>query len=237
MKSVSERRYPCKIKHLLSLAIFIFVMFVLIGCSGEPPHIRQQYWQINIVQDLEHNRIYEELSIYLQVEDPDGLEDIESLYVINDDSEIFWELENGQWEVYTYENQEVWIGSHLTQPDFSKLPRGNYRVLVLDGIGDRDQSEFFIKREYPPVENYRTIQFPSLTHETNGIRIKSSFNNNIIWVRGADQELLNYYLVETEVFNKRVLFSNSEVQRDADKIYIYVNNGGYGLISGPFPVE
>jgi hypothetical protein len=124
------------VRVLPGIPLFCLIVFLLLSCTGEPPEIMRVFWQLNLVEDLEQNLTYQSLSLFLKPNDPDGFEDIEDLYLINDDQELFWRLDGESW-AQTGEEEEIWIGSNsLKMPDGASFPSGEYRLLLRDVGGD-----------------------------------------------------------------------------------------------------
>ena len=119
------------------LVISAFSLF-LISCSGAVPEIGQFIWQVNFLQTPSELSGHQELSVFTLIEDEDGIGDIDYIYLIHDESELFWKLNSSEW------NQKVlggknWIGSNsIRMNDRSNLPSGTYRLVVIDKGSDQD---------------------------------------------------------------------------------------------------
>ncbi|GAH50406.1 unnamed protein product [marine sediment metagenome] len=112
------------------------------GCTGKPPEIMRVFRQINLINDREQNIIYQSLSLFVQASDPDGFEDIEEIYIINDSEELFWRIDSESW-IKTDSGDEIWIGSNsICMPDGSPLLKGEYRILLQDIGGDTAEQSF-----------------------------------------------------------------------------------------------
>jgi hypothetical protein len=200
---------------------------LLSSCSENPPEIDQQFWQINRFNDLESGEIYDTLSLFLLVEDPDGIEDISSLYIINDSSELFWKLSPEDWVIK--ENQGVtWIGSNrIKTDDRSMFPTGNYRALVIDEAGERVEHTFYLKNSsFSPEKK----DFPVMNILGKSISVESSAD--VIWIYRNDGSLIteNY----TNGKKTAVPFDDSAA---SVYLYKYDRKEGMGLVSGPFTVN
>ena len=50
---------------------------MLVACAGEAPEIRQVFWQLNANLDPATGTTYESLSLFVNVHDADGVEDVD----------------------------------------------------------------------------------------------------------------------------------------------------------------
>ena len=127
------------------------------------------------------------LSIFILVEDEDGISDIESLYIIHDESELFWKQISDTWTTKVISGKN-WVGSNrISMNDNSSLPSGKYRIMVIDKAGDRDSLTINIASrmlELPDVSS-----FPELIIGPD-IIIDSGFSDNTLRVYDEQMELL-----------------------------------------------
>ena len=106
------------------------VLVLLAGCSGKPPVLSRVFGRVIYVHDAISNTNSETLGVYLVASDPDGMENLSSFYVINDDAELFWKVDSGTWVTSAAEG-ETWIGTtSLAMPGTSAIPAGQYRVVL-----------------------------------------------------------------------------------------------------------
>lgn len=84
----------------------------------------------------------EYLSLFAQARDEDGSADLAYLYVINDAAELCWTLSPENWSM-TSDSGATWIGSNgLSAPDGEALPRGAWRLVLVDLAGQRSELDF-----------------------------------------------------------------------------------------------
>ena len=115
---------------LRTAAAVVAMLALLAGCSNKPPVISRVYAHVVYTHDSATGSTSEGLSVFLVASDPDGIENLRSFYVINDDAELFWKVDSTTWVSSTAE-EESWIGSNnLFMPDSLPVPPGNYRVLL-----------------------------------------------------------------------------------------------------------
>ncbi len=212
-------------KVILTAEIIVFL--ILTACSENPPEIEQLFWQSNRFNDLEKGSVYDTLSVFVQVTDQDGIEDIASLYIINDREELFWKVDGEN--LILKENREVtWIGSsRLKMNDYSMFPSGEYRVIVIDEAGERMETGFTLKNSSVMPEN---IQFPVLTVSEGNV--SAGNNSDVVWVYNSEGTVMT----ENYITEKAKRFSLSEEVSELF-VYRYDRINGIGLISGPYNVK
>ena len=210
-------------KYLIILILTIF----LFSCSDNEPEINQVFWQITKYHDIENNIFYDRLVVFLEVFDEDGIDDIKTIYVINDAQELFWKIDEKNW-VYKTINNENWFGSNnIVMNDFSSFPLGQYRVIVIDDAGER-QEVYFTISSYD--KNINKDQFPSGVLENKVISF--SENTEFIWFYAQDMRFVNEINV-TNFTNRRMALPNNA---KIFYLYRYDRVNGYGLMAGPYEV-
>jgi hypothetical protein len=123
--------------------VWTVFLLVLASCSGGPPNILSLEWTIE--SHPFSGGTYESLSLFVNVRDPDGPEDLESLWILDDETEYCWTLDTSTWTRKS-DGADTWIGaSDLILPGRQSLPRDRYRVLVSDLSGGRASSDFRIE--------------------------------------------------------------------------------------------
>jgi len=225
------------VKRFKGLFIFLifFPFFFSVSCSNHPPEIIQVFVQKNLSQNQESGSISEKISLFLHLQDEEGIDDIESIYCIHDDEELFWELGGDNWTTFEQDG-EKWIGSNgLTAPGYDLLPGGIFRVVVIDAAGERNSTEIFLNSGQPGAD----IKYPSLRISgDNFIEISSPYEENTIWVFGPSNQPLGLFKTRENSVPVSSVISKGESVRDAAYyVYAYSNEYAYGLISGPFFAE
>ena len=214
------------LKYILRIEILI-ILTVFLSCSENPPEIEQVFWQSNRFNDLEAGEIYDTLSLFVQVTDADGIEDIASIYIINDKEELFWKISEENRVIK--ENQGVtWIGSNkLKMNDRSMFPSGEYRVLVIDEAGERMESSFQMKNSsvLPDRE-----QFPDL--KKSGNIITADKNTSVVWTYSSDGSVITENYTDGSIKKLPLNEKSSEIF-----LYRFDRINGTGLVSGPYSVS
>lgn len=214
--------------------IIFLSLFFLVSCSGAAPEIGQIVWQVNFLKVPKKAEILPALSIFILVEDEDGITDIESLYIIHDESELFWKLNTDTWikKVISGKN---WVGSNsISMNDNSSLPSGKYRIMVIDKAGDRDSLTINIASrmlELPDV-----YSFPELIIGSD-IIIDSGFSDNTLRVYDEQMELLKNLKIESGTINRSIIMNDTNNKAHWISIYSYNFDEGTGLICGPYLIN
>ena len=219
---------------LRPVPVVLCFILLLAGCSEEPPHIIQIFHQTNVVKDLQQEDIYPQLSLFVHAEDDDGTDDIDSIYLIQDEKELFWELDDQNWESFE-EQGEYWVGSNrIVMNDYSPLPWGDYRLLIIDAAGERDEREIYIaKPEYTPEET----EFPQVAVENGKVVVSGGEKQRTYWTVREDGQLIKTVKTTDPEISVTTLTGSSEEQRGepfAFYLYIYDPVLGIGKIIGPF---
>ena len=214
--------------------IILLSLFFLISCTGAPPQIGQLVWQVNFLKAPEKPEIIPTLSLFILVEDEDGITDIESLYIIHDESELFWKLNSDTWITKVISGKN-WLGSNkIYMNDNSNLPSGKYRILVIDKAGDRDSRTINIASSMFEFSNYNS--FPKLIIGSD-IIIDSSFSDNTLWVYNKQMELLKNLKIESGTINRSIIMNDTNNNAHWISIYSFNPDKGSGLVSGPYLIS
>jgi hypothetical protein len=153
--------------------LFILGGMTLLGCSQTPPTITQVSLRL-VYQEVEGG-IKESFSLFVSPQDDDGNADLGELYLINDDAQLVWKLTDTQW-VRAENSGQTWIGSHNLQgPGDPNLPRGKFRVVLVDKGGKRSERTVVFDGPETPV-----YTFPQLQWDRRGYAIRSSYPKNTL---------------------------------------------------------
>jgi hypothetical protein len=107
------------------------------ACSSGPPDITQQFVAEVVRFDPRTAVTSRNLGVFAVVDDPDGLNDIDRMWIVSDQTQTLWELAPENWENLTIAGN-AWLGSsRLLMPVGEALPRGNLRIQVEDRGGSR----------------------------------------------------------------------------------------------------
>ncbi len=216
----------------------ISLLFSLISCASKPPEILQTRWNIYAYLDRVTNTRYQALSLFLNLNDPEGIDDIEKIYLINDKHELFWKLDDSNW-VKEKVGTSTWIGSNkIVTTDRKTFPRGNYRVIVYDFGGNSTETNIPIET---PHINIAHITFPSVIIKGNTLFLqdkRSRVTKGEIWIY-RDKSLV----ISSAFRNKRIditnLIKSKPILANGFKFELYSYNPKYKihLLTGPFYFE
>ncbi len=216
-------------KYKISFAIAL--AFLLSNCSGSVPEIGQLAWQINFIQKEEESSSYVELSVFTMVSDEDGITDIDKIYIINDEAELFWVLDSSNWKMKVNSNGN-WLGSNsIRMNDYSNLPTGTYRVLVIDKAGERDSRKFYISTKM--LNSIKSNSFPKILID-DSIQVDSKFQDNTLWVYDESMEILKKYEIESGEINASLINTDTSNKARWISIYSFDSESGTGLVKGPY---
>ena len=131
--------------------VLAVALALLTGCETSPPELYELQWLLLDFDDRELDQRYESLSLFVRAGDADGADDLDELYVLFDDGELFWRLTAVTWTRTEHEGA-TWIGSTtISMPGREPFPPGEYRLLLLDRGGQRDSARFVIPARRRPT--------------------------------------------------------------------------------------
>ncbi|HOX19140.1 MAG TPA: hypothetical protein PKW82_11830 [Spirochaetales bacterium] len=128
-----------------------FVGLAALACSAKPPEIVGLRARVEL-HALEKGGAVERLSVFVTAGDEDGRDDLDRMHVIHDASERYWTLTRDDW-ILREEGSDIWIGANdLALEDGGSIPRGRWRVVLLDSGGERAVRDFTVAA--PPSQGY-----------------------------------------------------------------------------------
>jgi hypothetical protein len=155
----------------------LIFLLLLCACSGKPPSLLNMRYYVLSRPLPEASAAAQSLSLFVSVQDPDGFDDIESMYVINDELGLFWLLNADTW-IKREEGGSTWIGSNgISLPDSGSLPSGTYRVQVLDSAGEKAEREFSLSAS-----------------SDNPLQLKASLSSDTLEISGVSGQVQILFL-------------------------------------------
>ncbi len=226
-------------KRIFFLTLFaIPVLLLFHSCASKPPQILQLTWNIYAYRDRINSVSYEALSLFLNLNDPDGIDDIEKIYLINDTKELFWKLDDTNW-IKKKVGSATWIGSNkIVTTDRNMFPRGNYRIMVYDLGGNSAETSLSVDT---PIIKIARIIFPTATIKGTMITLNERGNRVTgpqIWIYQDKKFIMSYPFknrkiqVESLIKNKQLLANGFEFE-----LYSYSPRYKIHLLTGPFYFE
>ncbi len=214
----------------IKLVFIVYVVF-FVSCSGSIPQIGQIVWQVNFIKAPEESSFLQALSLFILVEDEDGISDLDAVYIIHDESELFWKLDADVWTIKVISGKN-WLGSNsITMNDNSSLPSGSYRIMVIDKAGERDSGVINIPSSMLKLDG--NVIFPNLKINYD-IEIESEYNDNTLRVYDESMQLLKNLKIETGKINKSIIINDTDSKAHWISIYSFNSETGTGLIRGPY---
>ncbi len=208
----------------------IVLLFAVTSCDSAPPELQQVYWQLNVKDDVDMDRVYEVLSLWVHARDEDGQDDLEYIYLIHDEAELMWELSSEQWAAAGQQGEE-WIGSNsIVRPDLTDFPRGEYRIVVIDTAGERDEGNIYISLKQNITEK---AILPLASAENGELTISDAPNGYTVWGYNEAGEFIGSI---QDLSGPLPLEELEERIPDLREMYIYSYDieEGHGLLSGPY---
>ncbi|OHD12589.1 MAG: hypothetical protein A2Z96_04745 [Spirochaetes bacterium GWB1_48_6] len=208
---------------------------VLAGCSPSTPQIIQDFTRLTYLVDPGSTLPKETLSVFIQVENKDGLEDLEKLYILNDKDEVYWTLEPGLWQRRD-KGTEIWIGSNFLTSPLGEIPRGEYRILLQSKSGDRARTKFFL--DSPKLADYQKL-LPQVLVDGDGVTIVNPPVSYELWLASSDgQPVYTYRSPGESRILKQTFLPTPDVQQRARQLTLhrFEDRLGVSLILGPYPI-
>jgi hypothetical protein len=169
---------PC-----LAAAIIVLSTLAMHSCGGKAPEVAAVEWRIE-ARPLDKGASFESLSVFASIKDEDGLDNIDELWIVNDDAALAWKLTNADW-IRTSEGDDNWMGgSALASPEFGPLPRGDYRLISVDAAGQRAEMAFRVSGSFPSRDA------PSVSFSGDTLSIRSDWPETLALAFDATGTLL-----------------------------------------------
>lgn len=156
----------------------------------------------------------ETLSVFANIKDSDGLEDIEAMWVVNDAEQLSWLIDDRNWTALNISG-ETWLGAAgLSMPQNEAFPGGSYRLIVADFAGQRSEISFRIadgasrqQKKAPP-----SLSSPDALYRA---RVSSSWPSTYLLAYDAGGLLIGAKDVKTGAINLEALLGGRNLQRAA----------------------
>ncbi|OHD19467.1 MAG: hypothetical protein A2087_00905 [Spirochaetes bacterium GWD1_61_31] len=122
----------------------------------------------------------ERLTVFANIRDADGSDDLDALFIEHASQELFWQLTAENWN-YREEGDQLWLGQNGLASGQAVLPRGEYRLTLIDLAGQRTEQDFTLAAPVKPL-----YEFPTLQHEAvNQLEIQSGYQLNTLFFLDA----------------------------------------------------
>jgi hypothetical protein len=205
------------------------------GCAGKLPVLSRVYGRVIYAHDPSTNASSETLGVFLVASDPDGMENINAFYVINDDAELFWKVDSATWITATAEG-ESWIGTtSLMMPGAMPLPAGQYRVVLESVGGDTVEDTITIPVR---VLSAADAKYPAAAIEQGLIKVSGAPESFEIWAYGKDGKFVSTFPLSGKSPQLAVQAVTSSSPALAGgftfRVYAWNEQDGFGVLCGPY---
>lgn len=209
------------------------LLCLLAACEVAAPEAHELFWKRVVFADLRQGRTYETLTLFARVSDADGLEDLDGLYVMNDQAQLFWRLTPETW-VVDRSVSGTWIGSTaLAMPADEPLPAGIYRVIVQDIAGQTAEESFRVTDSTGP-EARRQVEAIDVAIDANELTITGPFASYEVWLYGSDGSRVAAWAFAERIDLESALPEG--ILADELLLYVYAEppDDGSGYLTGPY---
>jgi hypothetical protein len=229
------------ISKILASVFFCFILFC--GCSGSPPGMSEVRYRITVFQDRERGKTGEYLSVAILATDDDGQDDFESVSLINDEEELYWQASQDGWVVRQI-RQQAWIVLEKIAAPGEFVPRGRYRIILRDYAGAQAESFFVLSaaRDLKPVFPYLQPEDSSpaeISPEAGLISLVSTRGESILMIRSAAGAVLGSFILRQGANSRGPILANEQIRAQARDLYLWEQGAQSGqfLLAGPWPAE
>lgn len=208
-----------------------FIILCLVSCSVATPEIREKKWDIKVTRDQKNNVIHESLSLFVNCYDEDGENDVDRLYIIDDSSGIYWELDESTW-LDKRVGEDRWIGSNsIIMPDRSPIPRKKLKIHVRDRSGEYAEDNLFITKSDIDAGD---LIFPELGMNEDSFRVLNYPKAKIFIYTGSGSFLFSGVIDSNFQTFETIFGRNREEVGEDIYYYISVESKDLTLESGPW---
>ena len=130
---------------------------LIASCSSSPPEVVSLAVRLIVVATDSGGARDERLSVFASVADGQGVGDIEYLYVVHDGEELCWTMGPDDW-LRSDDGSSVWLGSNALDAPGAVIPRGDYRLVVVDKAGERAERNFSLNAPETSVYESPTVR-------------------------------------------------------------------------------
>lgn len=204
-------------------ALLLLLLLALAACTPRPPEILRVEGEVRLLTDRVAGQEYEQLSLFVQGEDPDGFDDLDEVVLLNDESGLLWRIDRSSWVVV---RGGAWMGSAaLTMPLLGAFPRGEYRLLIYDAGGNSEEEFLSIDAPMDAVGD------PEIVFDEGGVELVSPES---VVLQAVDPQ--GRTVVQKRIHRGRhpwqTLFDGGGIPLDT-RIFVYLD-GPLPRVVGPF---
>ncbi len=163
--------------HFPTTVAALLLLLPFFACGANPPRIVTAELRINYARGTANNNS-QKMQMSAIVQDNDGMDDLEMLYILHDDSDLYWTVAQQQWAIVDFRGDQ-WIGvSDLAMPKSESFPEGMYRIQIYDAGGENDELliQLRLPEQFDPIIPTLTIADPP----SSALVLNSVYQNNLI---------------------------------------------------------
>jgi len=199
----------------LSVLVALAVILSSAGCSVAPPEVMSLGARLVVQAAGPEGGKDERLSVFVSVSDKDGVDDIDYLYIVHDGSELCWSLGRDEWQ-RDEEGSSVWLGSNDLDAPGATVPRGEYRVVIVDKAGERSERRFSLSA--PETGAY---DVPTVRLSGTGVVVSSPYPTNTAFFLDAGGNVVFTTPIAAGATPLDSLWANGQWRAGSDYIAVY----------------
>ncbi|MCX7948566.1 MAG: hypothetical protein N2509_00485 [Treponemataceae bacterium] len=139
MLKIKRENRMITLQRFKKIAGILGCLFSLFACSSQPPRI--EGIRLRLVYAQKEGKIEESLSLFVAPADDDGFEDLEELYLIHDESQLYWKLTRQDWlSIEEGENSPGALRPPPGEPLLEGLAAGEAEAPPVVGGGEKNAS-------------------------------------------------------------------------------------------------
>lgn len=213
------------------LIFCLLPLLLLPACRNELPVIEATDWELMRIQDPEGGTVTERLSVFLRIEDGDGPEDVDEIYIVHSQSRLYWSLTAAEWEERERDGLR-WVGSsRLTGLD--GVPRGEYRLLAADRAGGESGERIYL--DLPAAREDDEELFPVLVPDEGGVRISPALPGGYrILAEKSDGRLALSLKTDSDRLSREEIAPYSFEGDLSWYVFLFRDDTGWYAGSGPY---
>jgi hypothetical protein len=162
-----------KLKSFLYLSLYLPLIagmgLLLFACSRGEPEILFGFMEL--IYYPGEQKPEERYTFFILPEDDDGIENLAELQLHHDREGLRWNISSDDWVSYEDGEGKTWIGSRsIAMADDETLPRGRYRVVLINKGGERAERNFTFDAPEDPL-----YPFPFFSIDEGMYRVDSRY--------------------------------------------------------------
>lgn len=186
-----------------------------LSCSSSPPEIVSLAVRLIVVTTDPGGARDERLSVFASVADAQGVGDVEYLYVVHDGDELCWTMGPSEWR-RSDDGSSVWLGANSLDAPGTTIPRGSYRLILIDKAGERAERSFSLSA--PETSAYDT---PSLRLSGTTVVVATPYPTNTAFFLDAGGNVTHTAAIAKGSTALDSLWPEGKWRTEADYIAVY----------------